>query len=127
MIEALFNEPNYLAAKKTLDAVALRQEAIASNIANLETPGYKRIDLAPTFRAELDRACASGDAKQLATLKPTLAQDPTAVPNSKDGNTVNLESEMMHLSQNSMAHTLETQMLSSMLYRIKMAITGKSA
>jgi flagellar basal-body rod protein FlgB len=42
MIEALFNQTGYLAAKKTLDAVALRQEAIANNIANLETPGYKR-------------------------------------------------------------------------------------
>ena len=28
MIEALFNQPNYLTAKKTLDAVALRSEAI---------------------------------------------------------------------------------------------------
>src|SRR5437868_147119 len=66
MIEGLFNQPSYLAAKKTLDAVAVRQEAIASNIANLETPGYKRVDLAPTFRAELDRACASGDAREIA-------------------------------------------------------------
>jgi flagellar basal-body rod protein FlgB len=127
MIEALFNQPNYLAAKKTLDAVALRQEAIASNIANLETPGYKRVDLAPAFRTELDRACASGDAQQLASLKPTITQDTSALPSGRDGNTVNLENEMMQLSQNSMAHTLETQMLSGMLMRLKMAITGKSS
>src|ERR1700743_780120 len=122
MIEALFNQPNYLAAKKTLDAVALRQEAIASNIANLETPGYKRVDLAPSFRNELDRACASGDTQQLDSLKPTLAVDTNAVASSQDGNTVNLENEMMQLSQNAMTHTLETQMVSSQLYRLKMAI-----
>jgi flagellar basal-body rod protein FlgB len=127
MIEGLFNQPSYLAAKKTLDAVAVRQEAIASNIANLETPGYKRVDLAPTFRAELDRACASGDAKQIAALKPSLSVDPTAVANSRDGNTVSLENEMMQLNQNTMTHTLETQMLSGMLMRLKMAITGKSS
>ena len=127
MIEGLFNQPSYLAAKKTLDAVAVRQEAIANNIANLETPGYKRMDLAPAFRTELDRACASGDAQQIAALKPTLAQDTTAVANSRDGNTVSLENEMMQLSQNTMTHTLETQMVSSMLMRIKMAITGKSS
>jgi len=127
MIEGLFNQPSYLAAKKTLDAVAVRQEAIASNIANLETPGYKRVDLAPTFRAELDRACASGDAGQIAALNPTLAPDATAVPNSRDGNTVSLENEMMQLNQNTMTHALETQMVSSMLYRLKMAITGKSS
>jgi flagellar basal-body rod protein FlgB len=127
MIEGLFNQPSYLAAKKTLDAVAVRQEAIASNIANLETPGYKRVDLAPTFRAELDRACASGDPKQIAALKPSLAIDPNAVSSSPDGNTVSLENEMMQLSQNTMTHTLETQMVSSMLMRLKMAITGKSS
>ena len=127
MIEALFNEPNYLAAKKTLDAVALRQEAIATNIANLETPGYKRIDLAPSFRTELDRAVASGDPQQLESLKPTLAIDQNAVASSQDGNTVSLENEMMQLSQNTMTHTLETQMVSAELYRLKMAITGKSS
>ena|ERR1041385_91414 len=127
MIEALFNQPNYLAAKKTLDAVALRQEAIASNLANLETPGYKRVDLAPSFRAELDRACASRDPQQLAALKPTLMPDPNAVPNSKDGNTVSLENEMMQLNQNSLAHTLESQLLTGMLLRLKLAITGKNS
>ena len=127
MIEGLFNQPSYLAAKKTLDAVAVRQEAIANNIANLETPGYKRVDLAPNFRAELDRACASGDSKQIAALKPSLAIDANAVANSRDGNTVSLENEMMQLSQNAMTHTLETQMLSGMLMRLKMAITGKSS
>jgi flagellar basal-body rod protein FlgB len=127
MIEALFNDPNYLAAKKSLDAVALRQEAIASNIANLETPGYKRVDLAPSFTTELDRACASGNGQQIASLKPTLTEDTTAVANSQDGNTVNLENEMMQLNQNTMAHTLESQLLSNMLLRLKMAITGKSS
>jgi flagellar basal-body rod protein FlgB len=127
MIEGLFNQPCYLAAKKTLDAVAVRQEAIANNIANLETPGYKRVDLAPNFRSELDHACASGDPQQIAALKPSLAEDTTAVASSKDGNTVSLENEMMQLNQNTMTHTLETQMLSSMLMRLKMAITGKSS
>src|ERR1022692_1511778 len=115
MIEALFNTPNYMAAKKTLDAVALRQEAIASNIANLETPGYQRVDIAPTFQVELNRACAAGDPQQLDALKPVLAPDPTATPNSKDGNTVSLEKELMLMSQNTLTSALETQLVSSML------------
>jgi flagellar basal-body rod protein FlgB len=127
MIEGLFNQPSYLAAKKTLDAVAVRQQAIANNIANLETPGYKRVDLDASFRTELDRACASGNANQIAALKPTLSVDATAVANSRDGNSVSLENEMMQLNQNAMTHTLETQMLSGMLMRLKMAITGKSS
>jgi len=126
MIDALFNDPNYLAAKKSLDAVALRQEAIANNVANLETPGYRRVDLAPSFKAELERAVATGDSKQLGTLKPTLAVDSSAIPNSRHGNTVNLESEMMLQNQNMLAHALETQLITGSLQKLKMAITGKS-
>jgi flagellar basal-body rod protein FlgB len=125
MIEALFNQPNYLAAKKTLDAVALRQEAINNNLANLETPGYKRVDLAPSFEHELERANSSGDAQQIASLTPTLVQDTTAKPSSKDGNTVHLEQELMKMNQNAMTHTLETQMVSNMLAKMRLAISGK--
>ena len=127
MVDALFSQANYVTAKKTLDAVALRQEAIASNIANLETPGYKRLDVAPNFQAELQRACASGDARQVATLQPSLAPDAAAVPQNQDGNTVNLEQEMAELNQNVLLHTLETQLVSGTLYRLRMAITGKSS
>jgi flagellar basal-body rod protein FlgB len=125
MIDALFNSPNYIAAKKSLDAVALRQEAIASNIANLETPGYKRVDLAPSFKAELDRAVAAKDAHQIASLKPALAADPNATPVSRDGNTVNFEKEMMELNENMLTHALETQLISGALLKLKLAITGK--
>jgi flagellar basal-body rod protein FlgB len=127
MIEALFNQPNYLAAKKTLDAVVLRQQAIANNIANLETPGYKRVDLAPSFETELERASASGDPEQISSLKPTLAVDTTAVASSRDGNTVHLQNELMQLNENAVEHSLETQLVSGMLERMQMAITGKDA
>ena len=127
MIEALFNQPNYLAAKKTLDAVVLRQEAIANNIANLETPGYKRIDLAPSFETELERACKSGDPEEIKSLQPTLAVDTTAVASSRDGNTVHLQNELMQMNENTVAHSVETQLVSNMLERMQMAITGKDA
>ncbi|HEY1790764.1 MAG TPA: flagellar basal body rod protein FlgB [Verrucomicrobiae bacterium] len=125
MIEALFNQPNYLAAKKTLDAVVLRQDAIANNIANLETPGYKRVDLAPSFEAELERASASGDPAEMASLNPTLAVDTTATANSMDGNTVHLQNELMEMNQNAVTHSFETQLVSGMLQRMQMAITGR--
>jgi len=126
MIDALFNQPDYLAAKKQLDAIAVRQDAIASNIANLETPGYKRLDVAPAFNSELERACAARDPQQIAGLKPQLAVDPNAVAVSPDGNTVNLESELLEMNKNSLANTLQTQLITTDFYRLRMAITGKS-
>jgi len=127
MIDALFNQPDYLAAKKQLDAIALREDAIASNIANLETPGYKRLDVAPAFNSELQRACAARDPQEIASLKPELAVDSKAAAISPDGNTVNLESELLEMNKNSMANTLETQLVTTDFYRLRMAITGKSS
>jgi flagellar basal-body rod protein FlgB len=127
MISALFNQPDFLAANKALDASVLREQAIANNIANLETPGYKRIDIAPSFESALNQAIHSGDSQQLAALQPTLAVDNTAVANSLDGNTVHLENELMQMNQNGVAHSLETQLVSNMFQRMQMAITGKDA
>jgi len=94
MIDALFNQPDYVAAKKMLDVTVLRQEAIASNLSNLETPNYKRLDVAPSFEAQLSQAVKSGDPAQIASLQPKLTVDQSAISGRGDGNTVTLESEM---------------------------------
>jgi len=125
MIEAMFNQPVYLTVKKMLDATAIRHEAISSNIANIETPGYKRIDIAPAFKDELIRASASKSIDQIKSLKPRLEVDQTAVPNTKDGNTVQLEKELIELNQNSVAHAVETQLITASLLKLRLAITGK--
>jgi flagellar basal-body rod protein FlgB len=125
MIDALFNQPNYLATKKMLDATALRHEAIASNLANLETPNYKRIDVAPNFTTQLQQALASKDGDRLSSLQPSLVVDSASKSANKDGNTVQLETELMNLNQNTLAHTLETQLLTGSLLRLRLAITGR--
>jgi flagellar basal-body rod protein FlgB len=125
MIDALFNQPAYVAAKKMLDATVLRQEAIASNLSNLETPNYKRLDVAPSFEAQLSQAVRSGDAAQISALQPRLAADLSAVSGRGDGNTVTLETEMLKLNQNTFEDALETQLISGLLAKMRLAITGK--
>lgn len=127
MIDALFNSTNYVAAKKMLDATVARHEAIAANLANLETPGYQRVDLSRSFQEELRRAIASQNPTQMAALKPALAPDPTALPNGRDGNTVNLEQELLELNQNALVHAFQTQLITNRLLRLKLAITGRPA
>lgn len=125
MIEALFNQNNYVATKKLMDATALRQEAIASNLANVETPGYKRLDVAPSFKDELNLALNNQESGQIAQVEPRLAVDDTAISQGRDGNTVQLETELLKMNQNSVAHALETRILSGSMARLRLAITGK--
>ena len=126
MIDALFNDSNYVAAKKMMDATVLRHEAIAGNLANIDTPNYKRVDVDSSFSAELKQALASGDAGQLAGLQPKLAVDSSAVAQSRDGNTVNLETELANLQQNTLAHGLESQLINYTLLHLQTAITGRT-
>src|SRR5438552_9730330 len=98
MITGLFSQPNYLAAKKLLDATVLRHEAIASNLANVETPNYKRLDVAPSFQTELRQAMNGPGPGQIDEVQPRLATDADAIANPQDGNTVQLESELAQLN-----------------------------
>ncbi len=126
MIDALFGNANYTAAKKMLDVTVLRHEAIASNLANVETPNYKRLDVSPTFENQLSQAVASGDPSQIANLQPQLEVDSTANASRSDGNTVQLENEMLKLNANMVEHSLETHLVSASLMKMRLAITGKS-
>lgn len=125
MIDALFGDSNYVASKKMLDVNVMRHEAIASNLANIETPNYKRMDVAPSFESQLSQAVSSRDAGQIASLQPQLAVDSQANTGRSDGNTVQLEDEMMKLNQNVVEHALETQLVTGRLNTLRMAITGK--
>lgn len=126
MIEALFNQPNYVATKKLMDATALRQQAIASNIANVETPNYKRVDVAPTFAQELRAAVSTQDSGRISSVRAQIAEDSSAIAANRDGNTVQIETELMNLSQNTVAHALETQLITGALLRLRLAITGRA-
>jgi len=53
---------------KMLDGCAARHNAIAANLANAETPGYKRVDV--RFEEQLAKAIDSGDARQIDAVRP---------------------------------------------------------
>ena len=127
MIEGLFNQTNYAAAKKMLDVTALRHEAIASNLANVETPHYKRLDVAPSFSADLQNAIAAKDSTRIQEIAPQMAVDHTAIATRKDGNTVQIESELMKLNQNFLEHQLETQLVTGAMLKLRLAITGRGS
>lgn len=108
-----------------LDASVMRQEAIASNIANVDTPGYRRIDLAPDFAAELRARLAAGEAPA-SMGAPRLAEDPSARTLNPDGNTVELDHELLQMNRNMMEHDFLTELVTSSIKQLRLAITGRA-
>lgn len=86
-----------------------RQNVIASNIANINTPNYKTKEL--VFQDELDNATNntlklkqtnSRHISSLGSLNSSSQKliEPTGLEEQNDGNNVNLDSQMSELSKN---------------------------
>jgi len=128
MIDPVSQTDNYQLARKLLDAAALRQEAIASNIANAETPGYRRLDVAPDFVAQLKaRMATGGQAEGTDSLQPKLAEDPHARTVRPDGNSVEIEHELLAMNRNAVEYEYLSDIVSSNIKQLKMAISGHSS
>ncbi|GGD75033.1 flagellar biosynthesis protein FlgB [Microbacterium murale] len=89
------------ALTSALDGLALRQRAIADNIANINTPNYhaKRVQ----FEEALADAVASGDGRVSATIGESL--EPTRL----DGNNVNLDTETLSSIDTMLRYQFATQ------------------
>ncbi|MFT4691205.1 MAG: flagellar basal-body rod protein FlgB [Limisphaerales bacterium] len=127
MIDSIFQLTNYQSAKKMMDVTHVRQLALTANLANVETPGYKRIDLNPNFHAQLKRAIGDRDLAQIQSFQPKLQVDQTALARNRDGNTVQLETELVNMTQNSLEHSLEARLVTGTIKYLKTAITGRPA
>ncbi len=125
MIDQLLARENYEIAKKLLDAAAMRHEALAANIANVETPGFKRVDLAPDFARQLANFSARPGMASIESLEPRLAQDHFALAVRPDGNNVAIDRELTEMSKNALEYEFLAQYASDSIKRLKSAITGR--
>jgi flagellar basal-body rod protein FlgB len=126
MTDPIFqSDQTYEVARKLMDAAAIRQSAIASNIANAETPGYRRLDVATDFVTQLKAAVATGaPTADLDSIRPALSVDPTARTVRPDGNSVDLERELIAMNRNSVEFSYLTEVVSGSIKQLKTAITG---
>lgn len=127
MIESIFRSENYVATKAMLDVASARHAALASNIANVETPGYRRVDIAQSFSEALKAEMARGDEAGMAAMTPVIAPDASAPSVRADGNTVQMDRELLAMSQNSTNYDVLTRFASGSLAQLKTAITGRVA
>ncbi len=114
--------------EKAMDAAALRQRTIAHNIANINTPGFKRRTV--SFEAGLRQALGLGSQLSLrrshprhlpsagSNLIPEVEQD-KATTMRTDGNNVDIDREMVDLAQNSLNFNLAAQQLNTRLAMLR--------
>ena len=103
----------------------MRHEALASNIANLETPAYKRVDLPKDFSEQF--ATSMRNRAMGTAPTPKIVEDPTAQAQRKDGNNVQLEKELLAMNKNGVEYEVLTEFVSGSLKQLRMAITGRNA
>ncbi len=125
MIEQLFSGANYQATKQLLDVAIVRHEALAANLSNIETPGYKRVDLPKDFAQEFTAHMRAGGGP--AAPKPSIVEDSTATARRKDGNTVQLDKELLAMTKNEAEYDMLTEFVSGSIKQLRLAITGRSA
>ncbi len=100
-----------------LRAAGAKQAAIANNIANVDTPGYRRRDV--RFQELLARAVERG--RGVGDVQPETFQ-PKDTPLDSTGNDVNVEQEIAELIKNSGAYKTYLRLLSKTYRQMEYAM-----
>lgn len=111
---------------KALDTASLRQSVLAHNIANVNTPGYKRSYV--VFEESLQKALGKNKGITLAGDKPGHIRPPQTAAEVRpvvetdrntslrqDGNNVDIDAEMVQVAMNSINYNAAASQLNSRL------------
>ncbi|HHW60553.1 MAG TPA: flagellar basal body rod protein FlgB, partial [Syntrophomonadaceae bacterium] len=138
MLEKMFNSPNLLLMEKAMDASLLRQNVIANNIANVDTPKFKRSEV--IFEDRLREALLSDssskkllktNSRHMDVCEQTVeALTPAVVKINdrsyrNDQNNVDIDVEMAKHTRNKIYYDYMAHNLSNDLRLLRMAITGR--
>jgi flagellar basal-body rod protein FlgB len=137
-VEGLFNTTVDILSK-SIDLRAKQQNLISSNIANAETPNY--VPKALAFEDELQGALKAGNkgghvspnprhihlkgaSSQVQSVTGRVIETPAKTPG-KDGNAVEMESEMSRMMENQIMYNASVQILAKKFEGMKVAIRGQ--
>ena len=99
-----------------------RHQAISSNIANADTPGFKAVDL--SFQLSLDEAVGSGAQGGEPSVAVKTNKKVEQNSSREDGNSVIVEMEMAKLAENSAQYLTGVKLLSRQMALLKYAVSG---
>jgi len=118
--------------QKGLDASGMRQQVLSNNVANIDTPQFKRSDV--DFQAVLGAALGeNGGALSMKLTSPKhipgladgrgsgiVTDQSTSLRN--DGNNVDVDREMSNVAENGLYYSSLTRAISSQLGLLRMVI-----
>jgi len=117
-------------AEQRLDWVSRRQQLLAQNVANANTPGYEAHDLKP-FAALLQHKAVPftiTNPLHLAAFSDPAEEDRTRIVTERapDGNAVSLDGELTKLADTSGMHELATDLYTKYMGMFRLAL-GKGS
>lgn len=135
--DALFKKTNLSVINSTMDAAMLRAKVISNNIANVNTPGYRRVEVKfeEQLREALDKSRLQGtttDNKHMDIGRKNLSQvNPTAYhpydPTLASGvNNVDIDMEMAKLAETQLTYNYAVRFGQGIFKKLNAAIQGKS-
>jgi flagellar basal-body rod protein FlgB len=111
-----------LSLEKAIEGAAARQQAIAQNLANVDTPGYQRVDV--DFHQTLANAMASGGESGLSNVTFSPQRDATATVRA-DGSTVDPDVESAAQARNGLEYEALVQISKARIDILQSAMGSK--
>ena len=122
MMDRMFGAGSFRALETMLTFAFDRQKAIAANIANVDSVGYRTSDLSEDdFRAALTRAFEGRGEPPLAFRAGEAAE---SGPLKAGGNNVDLELEMAKMVRNTALHSTAAALLAHQFSLLREAVSG---
>lgn len=115
-MRVFFRNNTFISLSKALDALSLRHEILADNIANVNTPGFKARRV--QFEDELKAALSRGDP---ASMRPVIEEDELRVR--ADGNSVDIDLEMAKLAETTILYSALSRLISGKFGSLKSVIS----
>jgi len=119
MVDGPGFDKNFAVLEQLMTISANKQKVIANNIANVNTPGYRRKEL--KFEEAFLTAIEENDVGALRKIEGKVrdSDDPTL---RNDGNNVDIDKEMGLMNRNSLAYSMYTQLYAKKLEMLRLAM-----
>lgn len=104
-----------------LDLHGAKQRVIAQNIANVNTPKYRRREF--KFETALKQAMREGRSKDYASIEGWVDR-PNTTPVRNNGNNVDIDMEMVEMGENSQMYQVYSSLYAKKSGMTKAAIRG---